>query len=126
MTTPPNTVLYIDADEMNRQVVSDMLAVDGVTVRCVATRRDALALAEQHRPEITLVDYRAGEGDDLRSLIDFRSRLAALHSTKLVVMIALFDDHINTILASLGFGHVLRRPVAMDTLLDTVRLLQPR
>ena len=56
-------ILVVDDDEVLRQVLSRVLRNEGYQVHTAATGSEALAVADQHPPQLALIDLSLGNGD---------------------------------------------------------------
>jgi CheY-like chemotaxis protein len=62
------TVLLVDDDEGTRETVGRYLTLEGFSVACAASGRDALARAAQLKPAMVLLDYHLPDIDGLSCL----------------------------------------------------------
>ncbi len=60
---PRQTILVVDDNEIQRELVRDLLAPLGFDVVCAPSGRDCLLIAEQNRPNLVLLDIAMPEMD---------------------------------------------------------------
>jgi signal transduction histidine kinase/CheY-like chemotaxis protein len=60
---PRQTILVVDDNEIQRELVRDLLAPLGFEIVCAPTGRDCLLFAEQNRPNLVLLDIAMPEMD---------------------------------------------------------------
>lgn len=101
MTLPPVRVLVADDQRMVREgLVTILETLPGIAVvAAAADGAEALALAEQHRPDVVLMDLRMPGTDGVTATALLRQRLP---SVQVVVLTTYADDE--SIVRALGAG----------------------
>lgn len=110
-------VLLVEDDDDTRQMLSALLLCNGYQVRTAETGSRALQLAEQHPPDVVLLDIGLPDLDGELIALTLRQRLG-----RSVVIIALtgWPREALVTAADTGFDHVLTKPIGME---DIERLL---
>jgi CheY-like chemotaxis protein len=127
---PRQTVLVVDDNEIQRDLVRDLLTPLGFDVLAAATGRECLALAEQHRPNLVLLDIAMPEMDGwqvaqgLRRLARSRAAIVmlsanAVDQSRLIETERLYDDYL---MKPIDLRHLLKK---IHALLDIEWLYEP-
>lgn len=114
----PPSVLVIDDDEDNREVLGEVLGEAGYSVVCARDGAEALQLLGELRPDVILLDLHMPIMDGL----EFRAaqrRDPSLARIPTVVMSA--ADRLKDRLAELAPAEMLRKPVKLAHLLSIVK-----
>jgi len=117
LTSGP-TILVVDDDPDVRSTLAEILAEEGYRVMEAASGREALAyLQTSAPPALILLDLMMPDMDgwQFREEQQADPRLAAIP----VVVVSAFIDDAEKV-ASLGAIQCLRKPVALDVLLETI------
>jgi CheY-like chemotaxis protein len=112
---PRPTALIVDDDPEIRELLRDLLELEGYPVVAAANNREALALlAALPRPCVVLLDLMMPLGGGFRLLREARSR-ALLHGVSVVVITALPIPQ-----APAGVAAVFGKPIDIPELLRVV------
>lgn len=103
-------VLIVDDDEGNRAVLSDILTDGGYRVRAVSRARDALHVFEEELPALVILD---GSPSTERSL-------AVSLAEQVPAIVVSAGGYVDREAAAIGARAWLRKPFAIDDLLDLV------
>ena len=119
---PPQTVLYIEDNPVNVVLMEAMMArVPGVQLHCAATPTEGLAMAARHPPALVLLDIHLPEMDGFAVLRRLREMPATAHTPVVAVSANALQDDINAA-GDAGFAAYLTKPLALQSLLDAVKL----
>ena len=113
-------VLFIEDDRMNRRVVRDMLDVAGATMTEAESAEEGLRLIDAHNFDIVLVDLRMPGMDGLTAIGHIRARADTKAKLPLIVVTADRAVDLRERCLEAGADEVLFKPVAMDSLFDTI------
>ncbi|MBA15746.1 MAG: response regulator [Sphingomonas sp.] len=120
-------ILFIEDDPMNRRVVKDMLDVAGAEMIEAADAPAGLAAIEQQDFDVVLVDLRMPGMDGMEALRRIRGRDDAKAQLPLIVVTADTAVDLRQRCLEAGADEVMFKPVAMDSLFDTIgRVLATR
>lgn len=118
---PEQTVLYIEDNPVNVALMEAMLArLPGVRLLCAETPSEGLRLAAEHQPALVLLDIHLPEMDGFAVLRHLHQMPALAHTPVLAVSANALQEDIAAAHEA-GFAAYLTKPLALDTLLDTVR-----
>ncbi|MGH6617196.1 response regulator [Sphingomonas sp.] len=113
-------VLFIEDDQMNRRVVSDMLDVAGATMAGAESAEIGLRMIDENDYAIILVDLRMPGMDGLTAIRHIRARSDAKASLPIIVVTADTAIDLRERCLAEGADEVLFKPVAMDALFDAM------
>ena len=102
--------LIVEDDRNLRRTLARIVATRSDSVRAVSTRRDALKVLCDWRPDLLLLDVRLPDGDAIR-LLSEASACAPLPRT--IAMSALADAPDGFALGQLGVAVFLRKPLSL-------------
>ena len=119
-------VLFIEDDRMNRRVVKDMLDVAGVSMTEAPDAESGLALLDQGAFDVVLMDLRMPGMDGLTATGHIRARGDAKARIPIIVVTADTAPNLREHCIAAGADEVLFKPVAMDSLFDTIGRLLAR
>lgn len=120
-------VLFIEDDRMNRRVVRDMLGVAGAEMVEAESAEDGLALLDDHRFDILLVDLRMPGMDGMTAIGHIRARGDASARVPIIVVTADTAADLRDRCLEAGADDVLFKPVAMEPLFNAMgRVLAAR
>ena len=120
-------VLFIEDDRMNRRVVRDMLGVAGAEMVEAESAEDGLALLDDHRFDILLVDLRMPGMDGMTAIGHIRARGDASARVPIIVVTADTAADLRDRCLEAGADEVLFKPVAMEPLFNAMgRVLAAR
>ncbi len=118
---PARPVLYIEDNPVNVVLMEAMLArLPGVRLFCAATPSEGLRLAAQHRPALVLLDIHLPEMDGFAVLRHLRQMPPLAATPVLAVSANALQEDIDAAREA-GFAAYLTKPLALETLLETVR-----
>ena len=119
--TPSKVAHVVDDDERNRELLQQLLDLDGYQVRAVDGGQAALALLADEAPDVAVIDLRMPGMDGLELCRKIRG-LARLNQNMPVLMLTGMDDD-GTRQAALDAGadEVLTKPFARTVLYDRLR-----
>lgn len=117
MTTVPKKILVIDDDEDIRQVTKMVLVNFGYEPECVKNGKEALALLDNEKFPIVLMDLRLPEinGIDLCKRIKEKNPKTVIYAFYGVVK----DEEFNE-LEKMGFDGLLCKPVSFKVLKNAI------
>jgi len=119
-----NTVLIVDDDDLNREVMEAFLSLDGYDVFIAGNGRKALELAESQLPDLMILDLRLPDLNGFEICKSLRANPKTQHI--LVMMITGFSDpKVRQQALSVGVDVFFPRPFDGDDFTTEVkRLLQ--
>ena len=112
--------LYIEDDAINRRVVRDMLGVVGISYDEGVDGPDGLAKLEAGDFDIVLLDLRMPGMDGLEVARQIRARADLKGIIPIIVVTADTGSSIEQACQDAGAQDMLRKPVAMQPLIDTI------
>lgn len=107
-------VLLVEDDHDVRDAITEALTVDGYRVLAVHDGQEALALLAQLRPHLILLDLMLPMVSGWEVLAEISSNRALADIP--VVVVSAYADR-----APLKVTHILRKPIGIDELRETVR-----
>ena len=114
MATEDFRVVLVDDDEDACATLSELLKVDGYSVRVATTAQDAIRVVDEYRPLCALLDLGLPDLDGC----ELSKRLRAAHGPDLVLIAVTGrgseEDHNQALDA--GIDHVLRKPLTLENL----------
>ncbi len=116
-------ILFIEDDTMNRQVVRDMLDVAGLPMEEADGGASGIARLEREPFDIVLLDLRMPEMDGFDVLHALRGRDDTLAEIPVVVVTADASPGLTEECVAAGADAVLFKPIAMQSLFDTIAAL---
>ena len=119
-TSPPLRVLCVDDNQDSADSMAMLLDMLGCEVEVSYGGAAALALAEEFRPDVCLLDLTMPGMDGLELARRLRQR-AAGRRMLLVAMTALGSPDDRSRTAAAGFDHHLTKPVEIDALTAALR-----
>ncbi len=121
MNTPSDwQILLIDDEPDSLNLLHEMLALNGVTVRHAPNGTEGLALLETFVPSLVLVDLSMPKPDgwDVLSAIRAKSATAAV---PVVAISAYATDNVIERARQAGFSTLIAKPIKLGKLLSTLR-----
>jgi two-component system, cell cycle response regulator DivK len=113
-------VLIVDDNAKNLKLARDVLLAAGFRTLEAATAGEGIALANEHRPDVVLMDLRLPDMDGA----DVARRLANCARTAAIPVVAFsalaFDDD-TAWLGHAGFAGYLEKPIDVEEFPDQVR-----
>lgn len=119
-------VLFVEDDPMNRRVVKDMLDVAGATMVGAESAEQGLRLIDDHDFDVVLMDLRMPGMDGITAIRHIRERGDAKAGLPVIVVTADTAVDLRNQCIRDGADEVLFKPVAMDSLFDTIGRLLAR
>ena len=117
-------VLFIEDDRMNRRVVRDMLEVAGAEMVDAESAEEGLRILNEQTFDILLVDLRMPGMDGMTAIRHIRARPDEVARVPIIVVTADTAIDLRERCIAAGANDVIFKPVAMDTLFETMgRLL---
>ena len=113
-------ILFIEDDPMNRRVVKDMLDVAGATMAEAAWAEEGLAMLDEDTFDVILVDLRMPGTDGFETIRQIRARGDAKGELPIIVVTAETAPDLRDRCLAIGADDVLFKPVAMDSLFDSI------
>ncbi len=120
-------ILIVDDNALNLELAADVLEMEGFEVRTAASGAEGIALAEQWRPDLVLMDLRMPEMSGLDALQVLREREATRDIPVAVLTASAMKGDEERLLNS-GFTAYLSKPIDPATfgarvaeLLETTR-----
>ena len=113
-------IIFVDDDAMNRRVVKEMLDVVGVHMDEAHNGETGLAMIDAADYAVVLMDLRMPGMDGLEATRRIRDRTDAKAALPIIVVTADTSHDLQERCNSAGADCVLRKPVAMASLLDTI------
>ena len=105
---------------MNRRVVGDMLDVAGATMTGAESAEIGLELIDRHDYAIVLIDLRMPGMDGITAIQHIRARRDAKAKLPIIVVTADTAVDLRERCIAQGADDVLFKPVAMDSLFDSM------
>ena len=113
-------VLCVEDNELNRQVVSGMLAVAGARSSEAESAESGLAMIDSNTYDLVLMDLRMPGMDGLTAIRHLRERTDEKAGMPVVVLTADAAPNLRARCLEAGANEVLRKPIAMSTLLKAL------
>jgi CheY-like chemotaxis protein len=108
-------VIVADDDGDIRRTLAEILEVEGYDVLEARDGREALALCEEHRAALVLLDHRMPELTGAQVVAELRARCIPV---RIVLMTA--DRHVDEIARGAGIAHYLAKPFSVESLLELI------
>lgn len=119
-------VLFVEDDPMNRRVVKDMLDVAGVSMVGAESAEQGLELIGKQSFDVVLMDLRMPGMDGITAIHHIRARDDDKAMLPVIVVTADTAVDLRDQCLREGADEVLFKPVAMDSLFDTIGRLLAR
>ncbi|MGD9572859.1 MAG: response regulator [Thermoleophilia bacterium] len=114
-------VLIVDDDELNLKLLRDVLGVEGYRTVEARTASAALALADQARPDVVLMDLGLPDLDGIEALRRLRAGTPGRIPAMAVTASAMLGERERLMTA--GFDDYLAKPIRVRELTERVRRL---
>jgi len=116
----PKTILIVEDNELNMKLFNDLLEAHGYTVVQTRSGLDAVPLAQQHRPDLILMDIQLPEvsGKDVTKWLKEDDSLRAIPVIAITAFAMKGDEE--GILEA-GCDAYLSKPISIAKFLETVR-----
>ena len=119
MITQPGSLLIVDDEEMNRDMLSQRLELKGYSVTAADNGRQALALVERHSFDLVLLDVMMPDLNGLEVLRLLRRRYAPAELP--VIMVTARDQSEDVVEAfSLGSNDYVTKPIDLPVVLARI------
>ena len=118
---PPQTILVVDDNEVQRDLVRELLAPLGFTVVIAATGKECLLLAKQHNPNLILLDIAMPEMDGWQ--VAQRLRREPGERAAIIVLSANAIDPHHMLEAERLYDETLMKPIDLRQLLKKIHAL---
>jgi signal transduction histidine kinase/CheY-like chemotaxis protein len=118
---PCQTILVVDDNEIQRNLVRDLLTPLGFVILTAATGKECLALARQHRPNLILLDIAMPEMDGWQ--VAQHLRKPARERAAIVMLSANALDPGRSIEADRLYDDYLMKPIDLRQLLKKIHAL---
>jgi len=113
-------ILFIEDDAMNRRVVRDMLDVAGIPMDEADGARAGLRMIDAHDYDLVLMDLRMPGMDGIEAIRVLRQRTDGKADLPVIVITADAAAGLREKCMDHGADEVLFKPVAMQSLFDTI------
>jgi two-component system cell cycle response regulator DivK len=115
-------VLIVDDSDLNRKLARDLLHAAGLSTLEAGTGAEGVALADEHVPDVVLMDLRLPDMDGTEAVRRLRAgeRTARI---PVVAMSAMALEGSGDWLESAGFTGWLEKPIRVGSFADDVRRL---
>ncbi|MGZ3378539.1 MAG: response regulator [Phenylobacterium sp.] len=113
-------VLFVEDNAINRRVVQEMLRSGGVEMAEAEDGRAGLDMIEAHDFDLILMDLRMPGMDGLTAIRHLRARRDAKAGLPVIVVTADDGPTIDAECHAAGADRVLRKPVVMASLFETI------
>jgi twitching motility two-component system response regulator PilH len=114
------TLLLIEDSEAEREGVAALLRVCGFEVMSASSADEGIGLADQHTPDLILLDMMMRSGSDGWKFLERRRMYGKLQTVPIVIMTGL-QVASEVWAKALGADGLLRKPVNVDEMLKTIR-----
>lgn len=119
MTTTPGSLLIVDDEEMNRDMLSQRLELKGYSVTSADNGRQALALIERHSFDLVLLDVMMPDLNGLEVLRILRQDFAPAELP--VIMVTARDQSHDVVEAfNLGSNDYVTKPIDFPVVLARI------
>ena len=113
-------VLYVEDNAMNSRVMKDMLLVAGVEMSEAPEAFSGLKMIGEHQYDLILMDLRMPGMDGVEAIQHIRARSDSKAAVPVIVVTADMGPDIRDDCMKAGADDVLRKPVAMNELFDSM------
>jgi CheY-like chemotaxis protein len=118
VTDPPKLALVVDDDARSRELLQQLLRLDGYEVRAVDGGQAALALLEDEVPAVAVIDLRMPGMDGLELCRKIRALARSGRELPLVVLTGMDDEEARQAAFDAGADDVLVKPVLRAVLYE--------
>jgi two-component system cell cycle response regulator DivK len=115
-----STVLIVEDNEKNMKLVRDILQYAGHRTLETASGHEGVRLAQQHRPDLVLMDIQLPDIDGIEALRQIRADPALDAVPVLAVSASVMPEEVRMIAAA-GFDDYVTKPIALREFQATVR-----
>jgi CheY-like chemotaxis protein len=121
VTDSPRLALVVDDDARSRELLQQLLRLDGYEVRAVDGGHAALALLEDEVPDVAVIDLRMPGMDGLELCRKIRGLAPLSRRLPLVVLTGMDDEDTRQAALDAGADEVLAKPVTRTVLYERLR-----
>ena len=118
MTHPPKLALVVDDDARSRELLQQLLKLDGYEVRAVDGGQAALTLLEDEMPDVAVIDLRMPGMDGLELCRKIRGLARSGRDLPVVVLTGMDDEDARQAALAAGADDVLAKPVLRAVLYE--------
>lgn len=113
-------ILIVDDQDVNRHLLTDMLAPLGFTTREASDGAQAVAMAQEWRPDLILMDMAMPVMDGYAATRQLKSQPEMAQTPIIAVTAKAFAEDREAMMAA-GVDDLLTKPVVLDDLLQTLQ-----
>ena len=117
--TEPSRILVVEDNEMNAKLVRDVLEFKGYLIDEAGTAEKGLSLAQEHTPDLVLMDIHLPGMDGIEALKHLRSDPATRDIPVVALTASAMPDDAEVIKAA-GFDAYETKPIGVKRLGDLV------
>jgi CheY-like chemotaxis protein len=121
VSDPTRLALVVDDDARSRELLQQLLRLDGYEVRAVDGGQAALALLEDEVPDVAVIDLRMPGMDGLELCRKIRGLAPTSRKVPLVVLTGMDDEDARQAALDAGADDVLAKPVTRAVLYEHLR-----
>ena len=118
-------ILIVEDNDKNMKLVRDVLQVDGYTTLEAVTGEDGVALAQQRKPDLILMDIQLPGMNGIEALKVLRANAATAAIPAIAVTASVMQQDRNLI-TDAGFDGYLGKPLNLKEFLDAVKAMLER
>ncbi len=123
--SPRSRILLVDDNEDAARLLAELLTGSGYDARVAFDGPSALAVAEEHTPDVAVLDIGLPVMDGYELAAALREQLGA-NAPRLIALTGYGQDQDQQRAAAVGFERYLVKPAAFETLRQTIDDLLPR
>jgi CheY-like chemotaxis protein len=116
-------VLFVEDSEVNRRVIKEMLRAGGIEMSEAEDGRRGLEMIEANDYDLILMDLRMPGMDGITAIRHLRARDDEKARLPVIVVTADAGPRIDADCKAAGADEVLRKPVSMSALFETIGAL---
>ena len=118
VSDPPKLALVVDDDARSRELLQQLLKLDGYEVRAVDGGQAALTLLEDEMPDVAVIDLRMPGMDGLELCRKIRGLARSGRDLPVVVLTGMDDEDARQAALAAGADDVLAKPVLRAVLYE--------
>ena len=115
-----STILIVEDNEKNMKLVRDILQHQGHTTLEAATGNDGVRLAQEHRPDLILMDIQLPDIDGIAALRQIRAQPKLDATPVIAVSASVMPDEQQKVVSS-GFDAFITKPIDLKRFRETVQ-----
>ncbi len=120
MTNPASSVLVVEDNAQNRMLITDLLEASGYAVLQANTGMDAWALAQEHAPDLILMDVQLPDVSGLEVVAWLKSDQALKEIPVIAVTAFAMKGDQEKFLEN-GCDEYVSKPISVPAFLETVK-----